>query len=269
MSIADPVVNISPPATPELTPVDPAPILTQPVIEQVADVAPTAADVLQAAAVEPSLAELGLANYTPVGLIQNLLEFAHMDLGLPWWGAIALGRHRKHCSISVAVVSSVLTISSYPLFCVGTVVARMAVFPLIVKGQREAAKLNNVMPEMTKLTTKMTEAKQSGNKFECKHFFFIFLQLLLPVRCHFKLAISFDMSCCLSVPVAKAYSELNMFQKKHDVNPLRGFLVPLVQVSLSGDDEILLFPSKSQWSNRTFLPSLPIRHQSSSRSSSR
>ena len=46
--------------------------------------------------------------------------------------------------------------------------ARLAVFPVIVKGQREAAKLNNVLPEMTKLTTRMTEAKQSGNKFECK-----------------------------------------------------------------------------------------------------
>lgn len=35
------------------------------------------------------------------------------------------------------------------------------------------------------------------------------------------------------VPVGKAYSDLTLFQKKHDVNPLRGFLVPLVQVSLS------------------------------------
>lgn len=31
-------------------------------------------------------------------------------------------------------------------------------------------------------------------------------------------------------PVAKAYSDLSLFQKKNDVNPLRGFLVPLVQV---------------------------------------
>lgn len=35
------------------------------------------------------------------------------------------------------------------------------------------------------------------------------------------------------VTVSKAYAELNLFQKKHDVNPLRGFLVPLMQVSLS------------------------------------
>ncbi|KAM3590608.1 uncharacterized protein V6R79_012529 [Siganus canaliculatus] len=142
--------------------------VSPPVLQQVADVAPTVAEVLQAA--EPTLAELGLAGHTPVGLIQNLLEYMHVDLGLPWWGAIVIG----------------------------TVVARLAVFPVIVKGQREAAKLNNVLPDMTKLTTRMNEAKQSGNKFE----------------------------------FAKAYSDLNMFQKKHDINPLRGFLVPLVQAPI-------------------------------------
>ncbi|XP_041842055.1 mitochondrial inner membrane protein OXA1L isoform X2 [Melanotaenia boesemani] len=146
---------------------DLSPVLTQPVIEQVADAAPTAANVLQVVAAEPRLAELGLASHTPVGLVQNLLEFMHIDLGLPWWGAIVTG----------------------------TILARLALFPVIVKGQREAAKLNNVLPEMTKLTNRMNEAKQSGNKFD----------------------------------FAKAYSDLNLFQKKHDVNPLRGFLVPLAQ----------------------------------------
>ncbi|XP_070786014.1 mitochondrial inner membrane protein OXA1L [Enoplosus armatus] len=166
VSMAVPVVDISPP--PVLgSSADPTPVLTQPVFEQMADAAPTAVEVLQAANTEVGLAELGLAGNTPVGLIQNLLEFMHVDLGLPWWGAIV----------------------------VGTVLARLAVFPVIVKGQREAAKLNNVLPEMTKLTTRMNEAKQSGNKFD----------------------------------FAKAYSDLNLFQKKHDVNPLRGFLIPVVQ----------------------------------------
>lgn len=82
-----------PPSSPELVPVDPAPVLAQPVMEQVADVAPTAGDVLQAASTELTLAELGLAGHTPVGLIQNLLEFMHLDLGLPWWGAIVIGKH--------------------------------------------------------------------------------------------------------------------------------------------------------------------------------
>lgn len=171
VSVADipaPPMLLTPP--PDLVSPDLAPVLTQTVTEQVADAAPTALDVLQAAATETSLAELGLGSYTPVGLIQNLLEFMHVDLGLPWWGAIAAG----------------------------TVLARMLVFPVIVKGQREAAKLNNVMPEMTKLTSRMNDAKQSGNKFD----------------------------------FAKAYSDLNLFQKKHDVNPLRGFLVPLIQAPI-------------------------------------
>lgn len=154
-------------SSPTVASADPTPVLTQPVLEQVADVAPTAVEVLQAVGTEQRLTELGLGAHTPVGLIQNLLEFMHMDLGLPWWGAIV----------------------------VGTVLARLAVFPVIVKGQREAAKLNNVLPDITKLTNRMNEAKQSGNKYE----------------------------------FAKAYSDLNLFQKKHDVNPLRGFLVPLVQ----------------------------------------
>lgn len=71
--------------------VDPTPVIAQPITEQVAEVAPTVVDVLQGAGAEIRLAELGLGSYTPVGLIQNLLEFIHMDLGLPWWGAIAVG----------------------------------------------------------------------------------------------------------------------------------------------------------------------------------
>lgn len=84
-------MDVSPP----LPVVDPTPLLTQPIIEQVADAAPTAAEVLQTVAAEPSLAELGLAAHTPVGLIQNLLEFMHVDLGLPWWGAIVVGKNKS------------------------------------------------------------------------------------------------------------------------------------------------------------------------------
>ncbi|KAL2078981.1 hypothetical protein ACEWY4_024725 [Coilia grayii] len=168
---ADVPVTVSDTNIAAVAAVDPTPVvIAQPITEQVAEVAPTVVDVLQEAGAEVRLAELGLGSYTPVGAVQNLLEFFHMDLGLPWWGAIAIG----------------------------TVLARCLVFPVIVKGQREAAKLNNVMPEMTKLTNRMNEAKQSGNKFD----------------------------------FAKAYSDLMLFQKKHDVNPLRGFLVPLVQMPI-------------------------------------
>ncbi|XP_036374816.1 mitochondrial inner membrane protein OXA1L-like [Megalops cyprinoides] len=168
VTTSSPALNSTPSPTANPSPtLEPAPVIPSPIAEQATETAPTALDVLQGVGPEPSLAELGLGSYTPVGLVQNVLEFMHVDLGLPWWAAIVAG----------------------------TVLARCAVFPIIVKGQREAAKLNNVLPEMTKLTNSLNEAKRSGNKFE----------------------------------YSKAYSEMMMFQKKHDVNPLRGFLVPLVQ----------------------------------------
>ncbi|XP_061816200.2 mitochondrial inner membrane protein OXA1L [Nerophis lumbriciformis] len=147
--------------------VHPIPLLTQASLDPAIDVAPAAVEVLQAVTTEVRLVELGLAGHTPVGLIQTMLEFLHVDVGIPWWGAIV----------------------------VGTVVARLMVFPVIVKGQREAAKMHNVMPMITKLNTRLTEAKESGNKFE----------------------------------FAKAYTDLTLFQKKNDINPQRGLLVPLVQ----------------------------------------
>uniref|UniRef100_A0A2I3T0B5 OXA1L mitochondrial inner membrane protein n=1 Tax=Pan troglodytes TaxID=9598 RepID=A0A2I3T0B5_PANTR len=96
------------------------------------------ADVVQTAA-EQSFAELGLGSYTPVGLIQNLLEFMHVDLGLPWWGAIAA--------------------------C--TVFARCLIFPLIVTGQREAARIHNHLPEIQKFSSRIREAKLAGDHIEC------------------------------------------------------------------------------------------------------
>ncbi|EMP30594.1 Mitochondrial inner membrane protein OXA1L [Chelonia mydas] len=110
---------------------------------------------------ELGLAELGLGSQTPVGLIQNLLEFLHADLGLPWWGAIVAGE--GHAGIAGRWASPP-----------GTVAARCLVFPLIVKGQREAAKLNNHLPEITRLTQRMQDAKRSGNQFECPRLYLVF-----------------------------------------------------------------------------------------------
>ncbi|XP_064331508.1 mitochondrial inner membrane protein OXA1L [Phalacrocorax carbo] len=119
---------------------------------------------------EVRLEELGLGAFTPVGLVQNFLEFLHLDVGLPWWGAIA----------------------------VGTVGARLALLPLLVRGQREAARLAAHMPQLQLLSRRLAEARQGSDRFQ----------------------------------VARAYSELAAYQKRHDVNPLRGFLVPLVQTPL-------------------------------------
>lgn len=40
---------------------------------------------------EQTLQSAGLGAFTPVGLLQNTLEFMHVSCGLPWWGAIIAG----------------------------------------------------------------------------------------------------------------------------------------------------------------------------------
>lgn len=95
-SVSPPVVEFAPiPVPTSPLPADLAPVITQPITEQVVEAPPTALEVLQGAGAEQSLAELGLGSHTPVGLIQNLLEFMHVDLGLPWWGAIVVGKHNS------------------------------------------------------------------------------------------------------------------------------------------------------------------------------
>ncbi|KFO27516.1 Mitochondrial inner membrane protein OXA1L [Fukomys damarensis] len=148
---------------PPVVPATPSPV----VVPEVASGETT--DVVQAAA-EPSFTELGLGSYTPVGLIQNLLEFMHIDLGLPWWGAIA------GC----------------------TVLARCLVFPLIVKGQREAAKIHNHMPEIQKFSTRIREAKLAGDNAE----------------------------------FYKASIEMTAYQKKHDIKFFRPLILPLTQAPI-------------------------------------
>ncbi|XP_030658190.1 mitochondrial inner membrane protein OXA1L [Nomascus leucogenys] len=127
------------------------------------------ADVVQAAA-EQSFAELGLGSYTPVGLIQNLLEFMHVDLGLPWWGAIAA--------------------------C--TVFARCLIFPLIVTGQREAARIHNHLPEIQKFSSRIREAKLAGDHTE----------------------------------YYKASSEMAFYQKKHGIKLFKPLILPVTQAPI-------------------------------------
>ncbi|KAG0726622.1 Mitochondrial inner membrane protein OXA1L [Chionoecetes opilio] len=85
---------------------------------------------------EPTFTSLGLAGWTPVGLIQSALETMHVSLGMPWWLTIALA----------------------------TVMLRTLIFPLVVVGQRNAAKMNNNMPQLQVLQMKMTEARNSGDQ---------------------------------------------------------------------------------------------------------
>ncbi|EHA99998.1 Mitochondrial inner membrane protein OXA1L [Heterocephalus glaber] len=148
---------------PPVVPVTPSPT----VVPEVASGETT--DVVQAAA-ELSFTELGLGSYTPVGLIQNLLEFMHVDLGLPWWGAIA------GC----------------------TVLARCLVLPLIVKGQREAAKIHNHVPEIQKFSARIREAKLAGDSAE----------------------------------FYRASMEMTAYQKKHGIKFFKPLILPLTQAPI-------------------------------------
>lgn len=103
-----------------------------------APIAPVADIVEIVAGVEPTFLSLGLGGYTPIGIVQSILEYFHLGLDMPWWSCIALG----------------------------TLCARILVSPVVVLAQRNAAAMHNVQPEMQKINAKLTEARQMGNQME-------------------------------------------------------------------------------------------------------
>lgn len=131
--------------------------------------ADTVADVLNSAG-EPTFASIGLGGWSPVGVVENCMEFLHVTWDMPWWGAIALG----------------------------TLVVRTIIFPLVIMAQRNAAKMNNHMPQMQLLQLKMSEARQSGNAIES----------------------------------ARYAQEMMLFMKEKQLNPLKNMIVPLAQAPL-------------------------------------
>ncbi|XP_020285217.1 mitochondrial inner membrane protein OXA1L [Pseudomyrmex gracilis] len=87
---------------------------------------------------EVTFESIGLGGYSPVGLIESFMEFAHINYNLPWWGTIILG----------------------------TVCVRLLLFPLVITSQKNMIKLSNHMPTIQELQTKMTEARQCGDHYE-------------------------------------------------------------------------------------------------------
>lgn len=139
-----------------------------------APVAPPVVEPVQEALVnalgEPTFSSIGLGGWSPVGIVQNCMEFLHVGCDIPWWGTIAIG----------------------------TIFVRTVIFPLVIIAQRNAAKMNNNMPQMQVLQLKMTEARQTGNALES----------------------------------ARYSQELMQFMKEKDFNPLRNMFVPLAQAPL-------------------------------------
>ncbi|XP_044732289.1 mitochondrial inner membrane protein OXA1L-like [Chrysoperla carnea] len=91
---------------------------------------------------EPSFESLGLGGWTPVGMVQQCLEYLHIGLDVPWWLTIVIG----------------------------TMCVRILIFPLVIIAQRNAAIMNNHMPRLQELQVKMSEARQSGNNLDAARY---------------------------------------------------------------------------------------------------
>jgi YidC/Oxa1 family membrane protein insertase len=88
---------------------------------------------------EATLRSLGVGSYfTPVGWIQLLLEYLHVETGLPWY----------QCIVIIALIIRTLLI------------------PITIKSQRNAAKMRKVMPQMMMLNEKLSAAKMTGNHMD-------------------------------------------------------------------------------------------------------
>lgn len=103
------------------------PVIEEPVVEVINQIAANG---------EATFASLGLGGWTPLGFVQNCMEFLHVSMDIPWWGAIAIG----------------------------TVCVRTFLFPLVILAQRNAAKMHNNMPQIQAYQMKMTEARQMGDQ---------------------------------------------------------------------------------------------------------
>ncbi|ESO02049.1 hypothetical protein HELRODRAFT_121655, partial [Helobdella robusta] len=119
---------------------------------------------------DPNITSLGLGGWSPKGLVENGLEFLHCTLDIPWWSAIVIG----------------------------TVCLRLAIFPLVILAQRNAANLNNNMPTVQRLQQRMTQARMSGNVQQAM----------------------------------ESSKQLMEFMKVNNVNPLKNLLVPLAQIPI-------------------------------------
>lgn len=103
---------------------------------------------------EPTFQSLGLgSHWTPVGWIQNGLEFMHVDLDLPWFQAIAL--------FAVAL--------------------RLLLIPITIKSQKNAVLMRKVAPQMAQLNERLNEARLSGNHVEGENPKIIFLRSFITL----------------------------------------------------------------------------------------
>ena len=110
---------------------------------------------------EPTLESLGLASWWPAGRFQYLMENIHLGLDVPWWATIMISKF----GITLIILPHLTRSKPLPLVLV-TLGLRILVFPLVVMSQKNAAKLNNISPQLTKLQEEMTEARRRGDMYQ-------------------------------------------------------------------------------------------------------
>lgn len=121
--------------------------------------------------IAPNLADLPItqlgigSNWTPIGWCVHFLDLLHS--AFPWWASIAIA----------------------------TVILRMAMFPLVVKGQRGSAKMSALLPEQARLKEEMNAARAAGD----------------------------------TVEFARLTRDSQLLFKKHGVNPFTAMLAPMAQ----------------------------------------
>lgn len=116
------------------------------------------------------LSALGLGNYTPVGLVQHALEFLHVHAHMPWW---------------LAVVSA-------------TVALRVALLPVVVRMQRNAATMANLQPQVEVIQRRIQLYKQMDNQ----------------------------------EAVVREATELIQLYRRHNAHPLKVLMMPFLQLPI-------------------------------------
>ncbi len=117
---------------------------------------------------EPTLHSLGLASWWhPVGWYQNLLEWVHVSLDMPWWQCILASKFRPHHTENQMrhVHQDILTSL---LLCLhtGVVLIRILTLPVIVMNMKTSIRIGNNSPKHRRAMERYQEAMAAGNMIE-------------------------------------------------------------------------------------------------------
>ncbi|XP_040574057.1 mitochondrial inner membrane protein OXA1L [Lepeophtheirus salmonis] len=149
--------------TPKLEFIPEKPSLVSPIVEP-------QTSLVEIIASEPSLRSQGLAGWSPPGILQWGMENLHVGVDIPWWGTILAT----------------------------TCILRVAVFPLVIFSQKNAARLNQCLPEMKHIQSRLSDARKRGDIIE----------------------------------VQKWSIELQKFMEERDVKPVKNFIPIIIQAPI-------------------------------------